>query len=89
MPSLSFSPADTFEIIGGPRGDLADRAVRAEEAYDREADRLAALRRYDVAGLPPTAVSGRRCYSGEGVRCSIAIVSIVDQDRIFFPAASG
>ena len=64
--------------------------MRAEEASDREAGRLTALSRYDVAGLPPNgAFHDVVAIAARVFDAPIAIVSIVDQDRIFFPGRFG
>lgn len=62
----------------------------ADKVSPREADRLAAVRRYDILDSPPdgafdriTALAARRF----GV--PIAIISIVDEDRIWFKSHHG
>jgi phosphoserine phosphatase RsbU/P len=90
LASLSLSPMDNLEIIGEQQGELVDLRVRAEEASDREAGRLTALSRYDVAGLPPNgAFHDVVAIAARVFDVPIAIVSIVDQDRIFFPGRLG
>lgn len=61
-----------------------------EETSRKERDRLAAVRRYDILDSPPdgaferiTALAARR------LRVPIAIISIVDEDRIWFKSHHG
>ena len=70
--------------------DAVHPAVDPAIIPDDEADRLAAVRRYDVLDTPPdgafdrlTALAARLCGT------PIAIVSIVDTDRIWFKSHHG
>jgi sigma-B regulation protein RsbU (phosphoserine phosphatase) len=60
------------------------------ETGGRERDRLAAVRRYEVLDTPPDGAFDRITRLAAGVfGVPIAIVSIVDEDRIWFKSAHG
>src|SRR5687767_9179452 len=57
---------------------------------DTEADRLAALRRYDILDTPPDGAFDRiTALAARLFDVPIAIVSVVDTDRIWFKSARG
>jgi len=87
---VTLSTTDNIEAIDRGHRDPADRPDRPDEACDAETNRLAALGRYDVAGLPPNgAFQDIVAIAARVLDAPIAIVSIVDQDRIFFPGRFG
>lgn len=90
VASLTLPTTDNIEVINTGRGYLVDRGEPSKEACDPETERLAALRRYNVAGLPPNgAFQDVVAIAARVFDAPIAIVSIVDHDRIFFPGRFG
>ena len=64
--------------------------VTATAAVSREADRLAAVRRYDILDTPPDGAFDRiSAMAARLFHVPIAIVSIVDEDRIWFKSHHG
>jgi sigma-B regulation protein RsbU (phosphoserine phosphatase) len=90
VASRALSTVDNIEVIEPGQGCLVGRPDRTEEACNRETERLAALRRYNVTGLPPNgAFQDVVAIAARVFDAPIAIVSIVDHDRIFFPGRFG
>ncbi len=62
----------------------------ARTTADAEADRLAALRRYDILDTPPDGAFDRiTALAADLFSVPIAIVSLVDHDRIWFKSRHG
>jgi sigma-B regulation protein RsbU (phosphoserine phosphatase) len=90
VASPTSSTLDNIEVIETEQDYFVNVPKRTEEARDRETSRLAALRRYNVAGLPPNgAFQDVVAIAARVFDAPIAIVSIVDHDRIFFPGRFG
>lgn len=88
MADLALTSEDEFDGI--ERSKLVDVSSRADGLDERESKRLAAVRRYSVAGLPPNgAFQDIVAIAAEVFDAPIAIVSIVDEDQILFPARLG
>ncbi len=61
-----------------------------EELSRKERDRLAAVRRYDILDSPPDGAFDRiTALAARRLRVPIAIISIVDEDRIWFKSHHG
>ncbi|MFH9426110.1 PP2C family protein-serine/threonine phosphatase [Streptomyces sp. NPDC017529] len=62
----------------------------SEGSREREARRIAAVRRYDILGIPPDGAFDRiAALAGRLFDAPMATVTIVDSDRVWFKAAYG
>ena len=62
----------------------------ADELTPKEAERLAAVRRYDILDSPPDGAFDRiTALAARRLKVPIAIISIVDEDRIWFKSHHG
>ena len=62
----------------------------AEDLLPSEAERLAAVRRYDILDSPPDGAFDRiTTLAARRFGVPIAIISIVDEDRIWFKSHHG
>ena len=69
---------------------MADRAQLIDQRAADEAERLAAVRRYDVLDTPRDGAFDRVCVLlTRFFRVPVASVTIVDEDRIWFKACEG
>ncbi|CAM5673024.1 SpoIIE family protein phosphatase OS=Streptomyces rimosus subsp. rimosus (strain ATCC/ DSM 40260 / JCM 4667 / NRRL 2234) OX=1265868 GN=SRIM_037785 PE=4 SV=1 [Streptomyces rimosus subsp. rimosus] len=64
--------------------------LASEDGREREARRIAAVRRYDILGTPPDGAFDRiAALAGRLFDVPMATVTIVDTDRVWFKAAYG
>ncbi|MEU7189743.1 GAF domain-containing SpoIIE family protein phosphatase [Streptomyces sp. NPDC039022] len=64
--------------------------LASEDGREREARRIAAVRRYDILGIPPDGAFDRiAALAGRLFDVPMATVTIVDTDRVWFKAAYG
>lgn len=84
-PMSSPDAANISVLLGDPAGGTAGRLSPADEQA-----RMAAVRRYDILDAPPDGAFDRICSIAARVfDVPMAVVSIVDEDRIWFLGRHG
>jgi hypothetical protein len=75
---------------GGMYSQINSIALPPELPSEKEAERLKALRRYDILDTPPDGSFDRiTAIAARLFRVPISIVSLVDHDRIWFKSHHG